>query len=48
MTEHFASWKVKFDINYFIGPVMNDEEKIVEHKLVSLLITSEQKMGFAG
>ena len=47
MTEHFAPWKVKFDIDFDIKPVMTDEEKIAEHKLVSALMASEQKMGFS-
>ena len=37
MTEHFAPWKVKFDIDFDIKPVMTDEEKIAEHKLVGAL-----------
>ncbi len=48
MTEHFAPWKVKFDIDFDIKPVMTDQEKIAEHKLVGSLMASEQKMGFAG
>ena len=48
MTEHFAPWKVKFDIDFDIKPVMTDEEKIAEHKLVGSLMASEQKMGFSG
>ena len=47
MTEHFAPWKVKFDIDFDIKPVMTDEEKIAEHKLVGSLMASEQKMGFS-
>ena len=47
MTEHFAPWKVKFDIDFEIKPVMNDEEKIAEHKLVGSLISSEKTMGFS-
>ena len=39
MKEHFASQKVKFDIDFDIKPVMNDEEKIVEQK-ISWLINS--------
>ena len=39
MTENFASWKVKFDIDFDIKPVMTDEEKIVEQK-ISWLINS--------
>ena len=31
MTEHFAPWKVKFDIDFDIKPVMTDEEKVAEH-----------------
>ena len=46
MTEHFAPWKVKFDIDFDIKPVMTDAEKIVELKLVGSLMASEQKMGF--
>ena len=48
MTEHFAPWKVKFDIDFDIKPVMNDEEKVAEHKLVGSLMAAEQKMGFTG
>ena len=48
MTEHFAPWKVKFDIDFDIKPVMNDQEKVAEHKLVGSLMAKEQKMGFAG
>ena len=48
MTEHFAPWKVKFDIDFDIKPVMNDQEKVAEHKLVGSLMATEQKMGFAG
>ena len=29
MTEHFAPWKVKFDIDFDIKPVMTDEEKLL-------------------
>ena len=47
MTEHFAPWKVKFDIDFDIKPVMNDEEKIAEHKLVGSLMESDHKMGFS-
>jgi len=47
MTEHFAPWKVKFDIDFDIKPVMTDEEKIAEHKLVGTLMASDQKMGFS-
>ena len=43
MTEHFAPWKVKFDIDFDIKPVMTDQEKIAEHKLVGSLMASEQK-----
>ena len=32
MTEHFAPWKVKFDVDFDIKPVMTDEEKITEHQ----------------
>ena len=48
MTEHFAPWKLKFDIDLDIKPFMNDQEKVAEHKLVGSLMTTEQKMGFAG
>ena len=48
MTEHFAPWKLKFDIDFDIKPVMNDQEKVAEHKLVRSLMETEQKMGFAG
>ena len=48
MTEHFASRKVKFDIDFDIKPIMNEEAKVAEHKLVVLLMAAEQKMGFAG
>ena len=47
MTGYFAPWKVKFDIDFDIKPVMTDEEKIAEHKLVGSLMASEQKMGFS-
>jgi hypothetical protein len=46
MTEHFAPWKVKFDLDFDIKPVMTDDEKIAEHKLVDSLMEAEQKMGF--
>ena len=39
MREHFASWKVKFDIDFDFKPVMTGEEKIVEQK-ISWLINS--------
>ena len=48
MTEHFAPWKVKFDIDLDIKPVMNDEEKVAEHILVGSLMAKEKKMGFTG
>ena len=48
MTEHFAPWKVKFDIDFEIKPVMTDGEKVAEHKLVGSLMAAEQKMGFSG
>ena len=48
MTEHFAPWKVKFDMDLDIKPVMTDEEKVAEHKLVGSLMAAEQKMGFTG
>ena len=47
MTEHFAPWKVKFDVDFDIKPVMTDEEKIAEHQLVGSLMSSELKMGFS-
>ena len=47
MTGHFAPWKVKFDIDFDIKPVMTDQENIAEHKLVGSLIASEQKMGLS-
>ena len=40
MTEHFAPWKVKFDIDFDIKPVMNDKEKVAEHKLVGSLMAT--------
>ena len=45
--EHFAPWKVKFDIDFNIKPLMTDEEKIAEHKLVDSLMALEQKIGFS-
>ena len=48
MTEHFSPWKVKFDIDFDIKPVMTDDEKVAEHKLVGSLMAAEQKMGFTG
>ena len=48
ITEHFAPWKVKFDMDFDIKPIMTDEEKIAEHKLVNSLMASEQRMGFSG
>ena len=48
ITEHFAPWKFKFDIDFDIKPVMTDDKKIVEHKLVGSLMPGEQKMGFSG
>ena len=41
-------WKVKFDIDFDIKPVMTDDEKVAEHKLVGSLMAAEQKMGFTG
>ena len=32
MKEHFATWKVKFDMDFDIKPIMTEEEKIAEHK----------------
>ena len=46
MTEHFAPWKVKFDIDFDIKPVMTDEEKIAEHKLVGLINEIRTKYRF--
>ena len=48
MTEHFAPWKVKFDIDLDIKPVMTNEEKVSEHKLVGSLMAAEQRMVFGG
>ena len=48
MTEHFAPWKVKFDIDFDIKPVMTDEEKIAEDRSVGSLIAEQKKMGFSG
>ena len=47
MTGHFVPWKVKFDIDFDIKPVMTDKEKIAKHKLVGALMASEQKMRFS-
>jgi len=44
MTEDFPPWKVNFDIK----PVMYDQAKVAEYKLVGSLMAIEQKMGFAG
>ena len=38
MTEHFAPWKVKFDIDFDIKPVMTNEENIAEYKIVLSLM----------
>ena len=46
-TKHFAPWKVKFDINFDIKPVMTGEEKIAEHQLAVSLMVSDQKIGFS-
>ncbi len=48
MTEHIAPWKVMFDIDFDIKPVITDDEKVAEHKLVSSLMAAEQKTGFTG
>ena len=48
ITAHFAPWKVQFDIDFDIKPVMTDDEKVVEHKLVGSLMAAEQRMGFTG
>ena len=45
MTEHFAPWKVKFDIDFDIKPVMNDQEKVAEHKLVGSLMAGGTENG---
>ena len=47
MKEHFAPWKVKFDINFDTKPVMTYQEKIAEHQLVVSLMASEQKIRFS-
>ena len=47
IAEHFASLKVKFDIDLEIKPIMNDEEKIAEHKLVSSIISLKKKISFS-
>ena len=41
--EYFSPLKVYFDIK----PLMTDEEKIAEHKLVVALMASAKKMGFS-
>ena len=46
MTEQFTTWKVKFDIDFDIKPVMAEEEKIAEHQLLGSLMTSERKILF--
>ena len=38
----------RFDIDFDIKPVMTDDEKVAEHKLVGSLMAAEQKMGFTG
>ena len=45
--EYFSPWKVHFDMDFDIKPLMTDEEKIAEHKLVVALMASGQKMGFS-
>jgi len=47
MTEQFPTWKVKFDIDFDIKPVMAEEEKIAEHQLLGSLMTSERKIRFS-
>ena len=47
MTEHFAPWKVKFDIDFDNKPEMIEEEKIAKQKLVGSLMISEHKMEFS-
>ena len=34
MTEHFAPWKIKFDIDFDIKAVMTDEEKIADTNFI--------------
>ena len=34
--------------DFDIKPVMTDDEKVAEHKLVGSLMAAEQKMGFKG
>ena len=41
MTKHFAPWKVKFDINLDMMPVLTDDEKIAEHKMVGEMLSAE-------
>ena len=38
MTKHFAPWKVKFDLDLDIMPVLTDDEKIAEHKMVGEML----------
>ena len=48
MTEQFAPWKVKFDIDYSVKAVMTFDEKVAGHKLFRSLMAAEKKMGFSG
>tara|TARA_B100000965_G_scaffold394176_1_gene406006 strand:- start:335 stop:655 length:321 start_codon:yes stop_codon:yes gene_type:complete len=41
MSKHFAPWKVKFDIDFDIIPVITDAEKIAEHKMVGEMLMAE-------
>ena len=41
MSKHFAPWKVKFDIDFDIMPVVTDAEKIAEHKMVGEMLSAE-------
>ena len=52
----FDQWAAIFDSaeadkrhsDFDIKPVMTDDEKVAEHKLVGSLMAAEQKMGFSG
>ena len=41
MSKHFAPWKVKFDIDFDIIPVITDAEKIAEHKMIGEMLMAE-------
>lgn len=41
MSKHFAPWKVKFEIDFDIMPVVTDAEKIAEHKMVGEILISD-------